>query len=228
MTVADYAEQALTTDKHSDGGSLTFPMLGLFGETGSLLSEVKKKQRDQKSYKGYAGAVVEELGDVLIQVIFHAQLAEEKGLFDLEAVAREVNEKLVRRHPHVFGENKLGTSDEVLKQWEAIKLEEKKKQGKTESGLFKGLPPQLPALMYAEASWKQIEKKNLALSSGELAAAVREKEASLSDEGLGRQLFVLAAAARKNGLDPEGALRRFTSSVIADAQTCAQRPSGNS
>ena len=148
----------------------------------------------------------EELGDVLIQVIFHAQLAEEKGLFDLEAVAREVNEKLVRRHPHVFGENKLGT----------------------ESGLFKGLPPQLPALMYAEASWKQIEKKNLALSSGELAAAVREKEASLSDEGLGRQLFVLAAAARKNGLDPEGALRRFTSSVIADAQTCAQRPSGNS
>lgn len=170
----------------------------------------------------------EELGDVLIQVIFHAQLAEEKGLFDLEAVAREVNEKLVRRHPHVFGENKLGTSDEVLKQWEAIKLEEKKKQGKTESGLFKGLPPQLPALMYAEASWKQIEKKNLALSSGELAAAVREKEASLSDEGLGRQLFVLAAAARKNGLDPEGALRRFTSSVIADAQTCAQRPSGNS
>lgn len=65
LTVADYAEQALTTDKHSDGGSLTFPMLGLFGETGSLLSEVKKKQRDQKSYKGYAGAVVEELGDVL-------------------------------------------------------------------------------------------------------------------------------------------------------------------
>ena len=65
LTVADYAEQALTTDKHSDGGSLTFPLLGLFGETGSLLSEVKKKQRDQKSYKGYAGAVVEELGDVL-------------------------------------------------------------------------------------------------------------------------------------------------------------------
>ncbi len=65
LTVADYAEQALTTDKHSDGGSLTFPLLGLFGETGSLLSEVKKKQRDQKSYKGYARAVVEELGDVL-------------------------------------------------------------------------------------------------------------------------------------------------------------------
>src|ERR1051326_6569515 len=60
----------------------------------------------------------EELGDVLIQVVFHAQLAEEAGHFDLEDVAREVNEKLIRRHPHVFGDNKLRTSDEVLVQWE--------------------------------------------------------------------------------------------------------------
>ena len=65
LTVEDYAAQALTTDQRSDSGSLTFPLLGLFGETGSLLSEVKKKQRDQASYIGYAGAVVEELGDVL-------------------------------------------------------------------------------------------------------------------------------------------------------------------
>ncbi|QOZ31650.1 nucleoside triphosphate pyrophosphohydrolase family protein [Bradyrhizobium sp. CCBAU 53421] len=65
LTVEDYASQALTTDLRSDRGSLTFPLLGLFGETGSLLSEVKKKQRDRASYLGYAGAVVEELGDVL-------------------------------------------------------------------------------------------------------------------------------------------------------------------
>src|SRR5438105_4524990 len=65
LTVADYAAQALTADQRSDSGSLTFPLLGLFGETGSLLSEVKKKQRDRASYLGYAGAVVEELGDVL-------------------------------------------------------------------------------------------------------------------------------------------------------------------
>ncbi len=65
LTVAHYAEQALTTDQRSDSGSLNFPLLGLFGETGSLLSEVKKKQRDRASYVGYAGAVVEELGDVL-------------------------------------------------------------------------------------------------------------------------------------------------------------------
>lgn len=65
LTVQDYASQALLTDRRSDSGSLTFPLLGLFGETGSLLSEVKKKQRDRASYLGYAGAVVEELGDVL-------------------------------------------------------------------------------------------------------------------------------------------------------------------
>jgi NTP pyrophosphatase (non-canonical NTP hydrolase) len=65
LTVEEYAAQALTTDQRSDSGSLTFPLLGLFGETGSLLSEVKKKHRDRASYVGYAGAVVEELGDVL-------------------------------------------------------------------------------------------------------------------------------------------------------------------
>jgi NTP pyrophosphatase (non-canonical NTP hydrolase) len=65
LTIVEYAAQALTTDQRSDHGSLTFPLLGLFGETGSLLSEVKKKQRDRASYMGYAGAVVEELGDVL-------------------------------------------------------------------------------------------------------------------------------------------------------------------
>ncbi len=67
----------------------------------------------------------EELGDVLIQVIFHAQLAEEAGHFDLEDVAREVNEKLVRRHPHVFGPGRLETSDQVLVPWEQIKATEK-------------------------------------------------------------------------------------------------------
>lgn len=65
LSIADYASQALKADQRSDAGSLTFPLLGLFGETGSLLSEVKKKQRDKASYRGYAAAVVEELGDVL-------------------------------------------------------------------------------------------------------------------------------------------------------------------
>src|SRR5471032_694408 len=102
----------------------------------------------------------EELGDVLIQIVFHACIAEEQGLFNFDDVAREINEKLIRRHPHVFGTGKLETSEQVLVQWDVIKATEKK-NGPVASGLFKDLPPRLPALMFAEAVWKQIEKKQL-------------------------------------------------------------------
>jgi XTP/dITP diphosphohydrolase/tetrapyrrole methylase family protein/MazG family protein len=150
----------------------------------------------------------EELGDVLIQVIFHAQLAEEAGHFDLEDVAREVNEKLIRRHPHVFGDGKLDTTDQVLTQWEKIKAEEKRKAGKQAEGVFKEMPPQLPSLMFAEALWKQIEKKKL--STGDAVNRVRIGELSeqLDDAALGRMLFEITAACRAKGLDPEGSLRR--------------------
>ena len=72
----------------------------------------------------------EELGDVLVQVIFHAQLAAEQGEFTFDDVANEINEKLVRRHPHVFGPDRLRTSEEVLVQWDAIKRTEKQAAGK--------------------------------------------------------------------------------------------------
>lgn len=150
----------------------------------------------------------EELGDVLIQVIFHAQLAEEAGHFDLEDVAREVNEKLIRRHPHVFGNGKLDTSDQVLTQWEKIKLEEKKAAGKTADSFFKEQPPRLPSLMYAEAIWKQIEKRQLPVAGLVDKARVTELSEELDDASLGRMLFEIAAACRAKGLDPEGALRR--------------------
>lgn len=87
LTVRDYASQALTTDQQSDSGSLTFPLLGLFGETGSLLSEVKKKQRDRASYLGYAGAVVEELGDVL----WYLTAVAARGGLSLEEIAGNLN-----------------------------------------------------------------------------------------------------------------------------------------
>jgi len=159
----------------------------------------------------------EELGDVLIQVIFHAQLAEEAGHFNLEDVAREVNEKLVRRHPHVFGSGKLETSDQVLVQWEQIKATEKK-AGPVRSTLFKELPPRLPALMYAEALWKQMGKKGLQSSAGAGAARVAAQAAGLTAEELGRQLFELAAAAQERGLDSEGALRQHADQLKRHAE----------
>jgi XTP/dITP diphosphohydrolase/tetrapyrrole methylase family protein/MazG family protein len=166
----------------------------------------------------------EELGDVLIQVIFHAQLAEESGAFNLEDVAREVNEKLVRRHPHVFGEGKLETSEQVLTQWEQIMAVEKKMQGKERPALFKDLPPRLPSTMYAEAVWKQLGKKGLVTESGVDAAGVGQLAATLDDAALGRMLFELVAAAQSRQLDPEGALRRHADGVIRHVEGRVQKP----
>ncbi len=159
----------------------------------------------------------EELGDVLIQVIFHAQLAEERGLFDLEDVAREVNEKLVRRHPHVFGDNRLETSEQVLVQWDAIKATEKGAAKKT-AQVFKDLPPRLPALMFAEAVWKQIEKKSLPTGPSIEVVKISALAAELDETELGKRLFELAAAARVKGLDPEGALRLHATRVMNEVE----------
>ncbi|GAB1487739.1 MazG family protein [Opitutaceae bacterium] len=169
----------------------------------------------------------EELGDVLIQVVFHAQLAEEAGHFDLEAVAREVNEKLIRRHPHVFGESaRLGTAADVILKWEEIKAQEKKHAPPT-SGVFKELPPRLPALMFAEAVWKQIEKKALPADHAVDTVQVRTLGEHLDDATLGRRLFELAAAARAKGLDPEGALRRHATGVMASVEQREQAKDGH-
>lgn len=163
----------------------------------------------------------EELGDVLIQVVFHAQIAEERGKFDLDAVAREVNDKLIRRHPHVFGDGaKLGTASDVIVKWEQIKAQEKK-NGPAQSGLFKEQPPRLPATMLAEAVWKQIEKKSLPAEGAVDLGKIRALGAELDDEALGKILFELCAASRAKGLDPEGALRRESDRVMRAVEATA-------
>jgi XTP/dITP diphosphohydrolase/tetrapyrrole methylase family protein/MazG family protein len=160
----------------------------------------------------------EELGDVLMQVIFHAQLAEEDGHFNLEDVAAEANEKLVRRHPHVFGTgDKIGTAEDVIVKWEQIKAQEKK-NGPVQKGVFKDLPPRLPALMFAETVWKQIEKKNLPADGIVDVAQVKALGAQLDDALLGKMLFEITAAARAKGLDPEGALRLHATQVMRDVE----------
>ncbi|HEX2855440.1 MAG TPA: MazG family protein [Opitutaceae bacterium] len=161
----------------------------------------------------------EELGDVLIQVVFHAQLAEEARRFDLEAVAREVNDKLIRRHPHVFGDGKLDTSAQVLVQWDQIKAQEKKNGASAGApAVFKAMPPRLPALMFAEAVWKQIEKKQLPAEGTVDAAQVRALGQHLDEATLGRMLFEIAAAAQARGLDAEGALRLHATKVMRDVE----------
>lgn len=164
----------------------------------------------------------EELGDVLIQVVFHAQLAEEAGHFNLEDVAREVNEKLIRRHPHVFGEGRLDTSAQVLAQWEQIKAGEKKNGAPAGAGVFKPQPPRLPALMFAEAVWKRIQERRLPVPADVDAARIAALGAQLDEATLGRRLFELAAAARARGLDAEAALRLHTNRVMRDVENAVQ------
>ena len=170
----------------------------------------------------------EELGDVLIQVVFHAQIAAEKGLFTFEDVARDINEKLVRRHPHVFGTGKLDTSEQVIAAWEKIKATEKKHGPANESNVFKDLPPRLPALMFAESVWKQIEKKQLPAQNVVDLEKIRSLGRELDEAALGGMLFEITAAARAKGLDPEGALRLHATRVmreIEDKVNAATAPS---
>lgn len=157
----------------------------------------------------------EELGDVLLQVVMHAQIAEEAGAFDLEAVAAEINEKLIRRHPHVFGEAVATDEASALSQWDAIKAAEKKNgpPASANGGVFKHLPPSLPSLLLAKAVFKQIRKAELPTDGVLDAAAIEAQAKGLDEVEAGRRLFELAAACRIAGVDPEAALRRHCIAV---------------
>ena len=164
----------------------------------------------------------EELGDLLLQVVFHAQIAKENGNFDIEDVARGISDKLVRRHPHVFGDEKgtIEQADQVVDRWEQVKAEEKKQKGISDGNpsIFKNLPPRLPALLFANDIYKRAEKANIhtQMSLGEKEIDILSK--NLDEEKAGRALFELVAACRKSGLDPEACLRDFASKQMQEAE----------
>jgi XTP/dITP diphosphohydrolase/tetrapyrrole methylase family protein/MazG family protein len=166
-------------------------------------------------------AMREELGDLLLQVVMHSQIAEESESFDLEDVAREINEKLIRRHPHVFGEGaELESADEVLARWDEIKAAEKVAKGLpiNKRKIFRDLPPRLPALLFALDVFKRAEKAGL-----EAKASSNETEGNASDTAsdenkMGRELFLLVSACRKAGIDPEAALRRYASKIVEELE----------
>jgi len=158
----------------------------------------------------------EELGDLLFHVVMHAQMAAEAGKFNFDDVAREVNAKMVRRHPHVFGDGvKLGTSEAVVTQWEQIKLQEKVARPVP---VFKELPPSLNAILTAREAWKQVRKKKLDVGTTVDVAEIDALAPTITEESAGRQLFALIAACRDAGIDPDSALRRQTAKVVAEAE----------
>ena len=144
--------------------------------------------------------MAEELGDLLLQVVFHCQLAGERGAFDFEAVARRIVEKLIRRHPHVFGDSQAKTVDAVWAQWEQIKKAEKKGTKHERPSALDGIPKHLPALLRAEKLVKKARKAKL------LSEAARSKAAA-SKSAVATQLFDLTEAAQSRGWSAEELLR---------------------
>jgi len=142
--------------------------------------------------------MLEELGDLLLQVVFHAQLAKERGVFDFEKIARTMSEKLLRRHPHVFGDSDAKTVDAVWAQWDKIKKEEKQGTHRERTSAFDGVPKHLPALMRAEKLVKKARKAKV-LDAKTIPA--------LSEKKLGEELFRLAEYAQSKGWSAEDLLR---------------------
>lgn len=168
--------------------------------------------------------IEEELGDVLMQVVLHAQIASDEGTFDIDDVCRGINEKLVRRHPHVFGDAQASDANEVLGIWDQVKLGEHKKAGEeaTEAGerregLLDGVPVQLPALMQAQKisrkaaaagfEWRSTDDVWAQVYS-EIDEFKAEPAGSLEAEmEFGDILFALINVARREHIDAESALR---------------------
>ncbi|MCD6133245.1 MAG: nucleoside triphosphate pyrophosphohydrolase, partial [Deltaproteobacteria bacterium] len=159
----------------------------------------------------------EELGDVLLQVAFHAQMAKEEGKFDIEDVINTISRKLVYRHPHVFGNVKVTGVEDVLKNWEALK----KKEKGTKS-VLEGVPKHLPALIKAYRVGEKVAQEKLDWDTLEdvflkLDEEIKElkcAEAKDREEELGDVLFTIVNIARKEDIDPDRALNRAIEKFI--------------
>jgi len=156
----------------------------------------------------------EELGDLLLQIVFHAQIAKEDGRFDIDDVAKTIVEKLIRRHPHVFGDLKVSGSDEVLQNWEKIKKEEGKES------IFDGVPEGLPSLLKARRvqekakrvgfDWNNIEGTldKVKEEFDELSEAIKFGKKEKISEEFGDLLFSLVNVSRFLDIDAEDSLRQ--------------------
>jgi uncharacterized protein YabN with tetrapyrrole methylase and pyrophosphatase domain len=148
----------------------------------------------------------EELGDLLLQVVFHCQLAKERRAFDFDKVARHITDKLIRRHPHVFGNLKVKDVDQVWANWEQIKRAEKKGTRRDRPSALDGIPRHLPALLRAEKLLQKARKAKLADGSALQAGA--RKRFPVSRAQLGAALFDLTQQALSKGWSAEELLRR--------------------
>ncbi len=168
---------------------------------------------DARDWGGHA----EELGDLLLQPVFQAQIASEEGHFTIGDALDAINQKLIRRHPHIFGEAEAHTADDVKERWDQIKAEEKKSKGHEPAGLLSSVPRALPALAEAQDigskvakvgfDWPEVEQVYDKLSE-EIHEVREANDAAHREEEIGDLLFVAVNLARHLKVDAEQALRK--------------------
>ena len=172
--------------------------------------------------EGDPAKIREELGDLLFQIVFQCQIAMESGEFRFSGVVRDIGEKMIARHPHVFGNAEYKTTDEVLVHWE----EQKKREGKLRESILEGVPRSMPALLRARRlqdraakvgfDWEKAEDvfKKLDEELGEFREALEAKDRNRMEDELGDIFFMLVNISRFIGVNPEDALRRTISKFI--------------
>jgi XTP/dITP diphosphohydrolase len=175
----------------------------LVEESFELVDAIEAGERDE---------LIEELGDVLYQVIFHADIAAEAGEFTLEDVAAHMRQKMVARHPHVFGDVTAQTSEDVVATWEKVKAVEKAHR----TSVLEGIPRGMPSLALADKTLGRAAK----------VGVVREAAASIpsTEQELGHELLAIVVAARAAGLDSERALRGALRKLQAEVRSEEARP----
>ena len=226
-----FAPAPLPADTPADFEALRLVMARLRGPDGcpwdrEQTPQTLRKYVIEEAYEvveaidsGSASKLSEELGDLLLQVVFHAQLASETGAFALPDVTQKIVEKLIRRHPHVFGTVQVSGSDQVLTNWEEIKRAEPGYEDRT--SILDGIPPALPALTRALEVSKRVVKvgfewPGIAEVLDKVEEEIRELRAEIASgteragDELGDLLFTLVNVARQLKVDPEDALRQMT------------------
>ncbi len=195
----------------------------LLEETYEVVDSIEDSNKDK---------LKEELGDLLLQIVFHAQMASEKGQFNIDDVAESISKKLIKRHPHIFKKKDQISSDQVTRNWEQIKLAEKKESG--ESALS-GIPRTAPALLKAfrlqqKAArfgfdwerWQDVYEK-ADEEMRELKEAIEQDSADNIEEELGDLLFAVVNLARFMKVDPESALDRMNRKFMSRFQHVEKR-----
>ena len=174
--------------------------------------------------EGSPDKVKEELGDLLFQIVFHARIAEEQGQFTIQDVIAANVEKMTRRHPHVFGDARLNTAQEVLANWEEIKKKEKGYEER--KSILEGIPRRLPSLLRAHSiqeraarvgfDWNRIDEALPKLDEeiAEFKESLKSKDAAGIEEELGDIFFMLVNLSRFLGVNPEDALRKTIGKFI--------------